>query len=231
MTGPGGGPGAPGGIDPSRVRALAQELLRWGHAHGGALGPTFWALRDGRPSVAIEFSVRPEHFPQATVQEIVHGLDPAAVGVLVEGTVSRADRRPALLANCLDLAPLPGGGRGTPSQRGLAWEITVSPLGVPAAVRALEVRSTSENLLSLARIPRAGLDDVPDPAEHFVPREGAERPSPEERRRVSLDVGALNRWAREDSPARRVVVLGTAGELELLQRNGLLPPVATIEVR
>lgn len=209
--------------DNERLFAVANRLLRWGHANGGMLSPTFIALRDGLPDVAIEFAVRPEKFPEATLQEVVYGLDPAAVAIAVEGTITtETAKHDALVLSVLS-------GSNEPDQSIHAWEVVTSALGVPRLGASLPVQGSTANLLPLAQVPRGNLDEVRDPGDHFV------HPAGEEidlagRKRTSLDVGAINRWAQLTEPARRVAVLGNAAQLELLQRNGLLPPVNVIEV-
>ena len=215
--------------DTERLFAVANRLLRWGHANGGMLSPTFIALRDDLPDVAIEFAVRPEQFPEATLQEVVYGLDPAAVAIAVEGTIT-ADtaKHKALVLSVLSGSDA-GGAQASASQSIHAWEVVTSALGVPGLGAKLPVQGSTANLLPLAQVPRGDLAEVRDPAEHFV------HPADEEidlagRKRTSLDVGAINRWAQAPEPARRVAVLGTASQLELLQSNGLLPPVSIVEV-
>lgn len=213
-------------VDTRHLFDVAQRLLRWGHANGGMLSPTFLAVRDGLPDVAIEFAVRPEKFPQATLQEVVYGLDPSAVAIVVEGTITTE----SVKHNALVLSVLSGSGSnaGEASQTIHAWEIVPSALGVPGLGAALPVQGNSTDLLPLAQVPRGNLDEVRDPAEHFVHPEGEEIDLAG-RKRTSLDVGAINRWAQITEPARRVAVIGTASQLELLQRNGLLPPTSVIE--
>lgn len=209
-----------------RLRGVAEQLLRWGHAHGGMLSPTFLALREGQPDVAIEFAVRPEKFPEATLQEVVYGLDPAAVGIAVEGTITASSKKHEALV----LSVLTGSGPADRAEQNVhAWEVTTSALGVPSLGAELTVQGRSSNLLPLASVPRGDLAEVRDPQEHFVQPDGEDL-GPDERKRVSLDVGAINRWAQVPEPARRIAVIGTPFQLELLQRNGLLPPTAVIEI-
>lgn len=209
-----------------RLRDIAEQLLRWGHAIGGMLSPTFLALRDEQPDVAIEFAVRPEKFPEATLQEVVYGLDPAAVAIAVEGTITAESERHEALV----LSVLTGSGPSDQAEQNVyAWEVTTSALGVPSLGAELPVQGRSSNLLPLASVPRGDLASVRDPQEHFVQPDGDEL-GPTERKRISLDVGAINRWSQIPEPARRVAVIGTAFQLELLQRNGLLPPTSVIEI-
>lgn len=209
-----------------RLRDVAEQLLRWGHANGGMLSPTFLALREDQPDVAIEFAVRPEKFPEATLQEVVYGLDPAAVAIAVEGTITAASEKHEALV----LSVLTGSGPADRAEQNVhAWEVITSALGVPSLGAELPVQGRSSNLLPLASVPRGDLAEVRDPQEHFVQPEGQEL-GPTERKRISLDVGAINRWAQIPDPARRVAVIGTAFQLEVLQRNGLLPPTSAIEL-
>ena len=209
-----------------RLRDVAEQLLRWGHANGGMLSPTFLALREDQPDVAIEFAVRPEKFPEATLQEVVYGLDPAAVAIAVEGTITAASEKHEALV----LSVLTGSGPADRAEQNVhAWEVITSALGVPSLGVELPVQGRSSNLLPLASVPRGDLAEVRDPQEHFVQPEGQEL-GPTERKRISLDVGAINRWAQIPDPARRVAVIGTAFQLEVLQRNGLLPPTSAIEL-
>lgn len=209
-----------------RLRDIAEQLLRWGHANGGMLSPTFLALRDEQPDVAIEFAVRPEKFPEATLQEVVYGLDPDAVAIAVEGTITAESERHEALV----LSVLTGSGPSDQAEQNVyAWEVTTSALGVPSLGAELPVQGRSSNLLPLASVPRGDLASVRDPQEHFVQPDGDEL-GPTERKRISLDVGAINRWSQIPEPARRVAVIGTAFQLELLKRNGLLPPTSVIEI-
>lgn len=209
-----------------RLRDVAERLLRWGHANGGMLSPTFLALREDQPDVAIEFAVRPEKFPEATLQEVVYGLDPAAVAIAVEGTITAASEKHEALV----LSVLTGSGPADRAEQNVyAWEVITSALGVPSLGAELPVQGRSSNLLPLASVPRGDLAEVRDPLEHFVQPDGQEL-GPTERKRISLDVGAINRWAQIPEPARRVAVIGTAFQLEILQRNGLLPPTSAIEL-
>ena len=209
-----------------RLRDVAEQLLRWGHANGGMLSPTFLALREEQPDVAIEFAVRPEKFPEATLQEVVYGLDPAAVAIAVEGTITAGSEK----HDALVLSVLTGSGPDDRAEQNVhAWEVTTSALGVPSLGAELPVQGRSSNLLPLANVPRGDLAEVRDPQDHFVQPDGEDL-GPIERKRISLDVGAINRWAQIPEPARRVAVIGTAFQLEILQRNGLLPPTSVIEI-
>lgn len=217
--------------DTRRLRDLAEQLLRWGHANGGMLSPTFLALRDELPDVAIEFAVRPEKFPEATLQEVVYGLDPAAVAIAVEGTITTKSTSTREKHDALVLSVLAGSGPDddTAAQTVHAWAVITSALGVPSLGAELPVQQNSSNLMPLAGVPRGNLDEVRDPADQFVQPDGEELGATA-RKRTSLDVGAINLWAQAREPARRVAVIGTAFQLELLQRNGLLPPTSVIEV-
>lgn len=225
-------------IDITALRAHLDPLLAWSYTGGfDGLNCTFFAYRAAGPSVALVFPVRPERFPVATVQEVVHLWDPDASAIMVETNLRTAQGRTPMLL--IDILAHTHANNGHAVQEQYAFAVERSVYGREMLGEQLPVANPGDSLIPLAAIPRLDLAEYTDPGPRLLvpddarPSGGAEAAVVDAamRRRIATDVEALNRWATTPRPLPRVAVVGGPAEVELRAANGLRRDVATLHVR